>query len=1390
MTAPASDRPGTACEEQEFPVVPESVPAARRLVREVLAAWDRTAVEDSSALVVTELVTNAVLHARGPVRLVLEPYAAAGVRIEVHDGSPAMPLRPIADAGSTTGRGLSLVESLAEAWAAEPTPRGKRVWVHLVPGTEPDDADFGLHPAGLGELGVDDLESWADLLEEVAPERYSVTLGDVPTDLLLAAKAHVDSLVRELTLTAGGAASGVTGALPEHLAGLISDVVQEFAEARHAIKRQALAAAGRGEPRTTLTLTLPTSAADAGERYLAALEEADRYAHTARLLTLAAPPQHQVFRRWYVTSLVSALRSHAAGEQPPPVPSFESFLLGAVDVLAGLQRASALAAHLHDATQRLSAAGGLDDVARAVLDAAARELDATGGALLLADGRHLRPLATQGDAEAYAGRIPTAGAGAAAVAHRDRTPVWLESNEDRAGEPGAVCGLPLLVAGHSIGALELEFADSRLFSTDERAFLTALAAIGAQTLDRVRLDSSRTQVVHRLTRLQAVTTALGQVRDVEAVLDVALSHAGGLVGAFVAAVTLLDDDGRTLRLARVAPGLPAEFAAPTAYGIDEPLPVAEALRRQQPVWVGSVAERDELFPRLRGLDWGPHGLAVIPLVVEDVVLGALTLGFASPGARLPEPSWEFLSAFADTCAQALDRARSAERVEAANRKLAFLADVTDLLGDTVDVERSLGGVSRLAVPELADLCVFHLLEDGELRALDVQSVDAEGAAAARRFNQTWPARMGDLQGIGRVVREREPLLVPVVPVPEPDDPRAAAVAELGVGSLLSVPLVARGRTIGAMTLVTTGSARSYTAVDLQFAQDLARRIAVGVDNARLFAALGAVSSGSAFGTPGPEQDAGRLAGVLETLAAAFFRVDTEGRFAYLNLQAEQLLLRRREELLGRRVRDVLPELVGTVFAEQYATAARTGRPVSFEAEYAPFGSWLEVRATPDPEGMSVFVQRIDERKAVEAERERANARLRTAAAASAALSALLDPEQVIDRLLDLVVPRLAPYAAVALRADLADALDVRTSRSRQGDVRVVAVRHADRAEEEPLSSLLRALPLRTTDAAGAGAVTGTGRPQERPVTEELLRRVAGGDEAAYAALRATGATSAWTVPLVSRGRTLGALSLAEAGAGTLDRDLLADLAVRAAVALDNALLYRSERRNGIELQRHLLPRVTPQRADLQIATRYLPSVQGALTGGDFYEAVEVGDGLLVALGDVVGHGMRSAARMGQLRAITAALALQGLSPGTLLERMAADVDKMLDLGLATLLVGSYDPQGRRLTLASAGHPPPLLLAPDGTATWIEVEPGPPVGVGTGAYPEVVVDLPAHATVVMFTDGLVERRDESLTVGLERLRRALEGASSDPQELADALLLATDRSLGGDDDVALLVLHHH
>jgi len=475
----------------------------RAFVAEELRTFGRPGLIDDAVLVASELASNALLHANGIVRVSVTEHGDA-LRIAVHDRTRVPPVIARQSLEAMTGRGLRLVASLANEWGAEPTRDGKFVWADL------SEAHVSAPFTADDLLDQWDDDGWFD--GEARVTRYRVWLGDVPTSLLLSAKAHVDNLVREFTLAARGAESHVSGELPPHLASLIDSVVTRFSEARQAIKRQALAAANQGLPYVRLELNLPASAADAGEEYLKGLDEADSYCHAARLLTVESPPRHRLFRQWYVGELVAQLRAAEAGLPAPEPMPFDERLLQEFDQASAARAASERVARLYDLSAALARAGSHEAVAAAVLKQGVAALGASGGVVLLAAdaGRLVLPgavgyeedLVSQLRSESEDAELP------AAVALRTGEPVWIESRQDRDRrfpelanlERGTVstCAVPLVIGDHRLGALRFSFPRPRLFDEDERRFVLALAAQTSQALDRALLSEERLEFSRRL----------------------------------------------------------------------------------------------------------------------------------------------------------------------------------------------------------------------------------------------------------------------------------------------------------------------------------------------------------------------------------------------------------------------------------------------------------------------------------------------------------------------------------------------------------------------------------------------------------------------------------------------------------------------------------------------------------------------------------------------------------------------------------------------------------------------------------------------------------------------------------------------------------------------------
>jgi anti-sigma regulatory factor (Ser/Thr protein kinase)/putative methionine-R-sulfoxide reductase with GAF domain len=295
-------------------------------------------------------------------------------------------------------------------------------------------------------------------------------------------------------------------------------------------------------------------------------------------------------------------------------------------------------------------------------------------------------------------------------------------------------------------------------------------------------------------------------------------------------------------------------------------------------------------------------------------------------------------------------------------------------------------------------------------------------------------------------------------------------------------------------------------------------------------------------------------------------------------------------------------------------------------------------------------------------------------------------------------------------------------------------------------------------------------------------------------LREKGLRSLLGAPLIVEGRVTGVMHV-----GTLrpreftddDAALLQLAASRAGPAIERARLFDEldrEHRSAISLQRSLLPERLPDVPGLDIAARYLPSVDEV--GGDWYDVVELPGGVVgLAIGDVAGHGVRAAALMGQLRTGLRAYALEGHGPGETLKRLNRLLQSIGGRGMATAAYAVFSVETGALRIASAGHPPPVLISASGEARLMEVSAAPPLG--TLPYPtheEHEVSLGPGETVLMYTDGLVERRGESLTAGLERLR-ATAGVVASAEEICQRVIDALVPALGAPDDVALVALRN-
>ena len=523
------------------------------------------------------------------------------------------------------------------------------------------------------------------------------------------------------------------------------------------------------------------------------------------------------------------------------------------------------------------------------------------------------------------------------------------------------------------------------------------------------------------------------------------------------------------------------------------------------------------------------------------------------------------------------------------------------------------------------------------------------------------------------------------------------------------------------------------------------------------------------------------ADVMEELPAAVVLLDGAWAIRYANERAERLMGVPVREALGTPVWTALPVLVGTAVEEGVRSAAAHGRKVRFDTVLPGIpGRWWEVSAWPVREGLAVHLVEITARRSAEESARRAAARTTLLARLAADLSGALDGEAALGRLARLVVPTLADACIV-------------TVVDREGRARDVGSWHADPARRDLLARYTDVrLDWLPPDSPVARALT-LGTPVARSV-ESVLELMQPGPTAEM--LRALGPESVVVLPLPAESRTVGVLSLyQDPGRDVSEADVrtAAEVAAQAGRAVERVHRHSQQVQLAEALQRSLLtePPVLP---GVEVAVRYVPAAEAARVGGDWYDAFPLRDGTpVIVIGDVTGHDTAAAAEMGQLRGLLRGVAhAGGGGPAEVLRAFDRAVVDLHPDTLATAALAFIERDGAGGTFlrwASAGHPPPALVRPrdgvlllggTGGELLLGVDP-------TVLRTDSTVRLEAGDTVLLYTDGLVERRDASLDVGLARLCTELAELRGEPLSVVCDELLS--RMLHGtpQDDVALVAL---
>ena len=718
----------------------------------------------------------------------------------------------------------------------------------------------------------------------------------------------------------------------------------------------------------------------------------------------------------------------------------------------------------------------------------------------------------------------------------------------------------------------------------------------------------------------------------------------------------------------------------------------------------------------------------------------------------------------------------------------LLIEAGAVLASSLELPTTMGQVAELTIPGLADLCVIDLRnDDGTIRDVAVAAGDAQIAQELERLRAAHPVDPNSTHPVARVIDSGAPELLSAMTGADlhayaQGSEHERFMLARGYRSAIVAPLLARGRTLGALSVVRIGESERFDQDDLELICELARRAALAIDNARLYSNLRALEQ--------------RLEAILANLAEAITVVDEGGRTVFANQAAA--------ELLGATGPSELTDLPpGTVMARFMVTDER-GRELTLEEMPArrllrgesaePLlvrnvvratgeERWLIVRssAVRDPvSGRISYAVNVYENITEVKRQQLAESFI---AEAIRVLASATDYRLTLPRLVRLAVPQLADMCAVELvdeRGRLEPAIVY------HGDPEVLALAEELSALHVPTLAERRVV----SEVMRSGEPRLISRPEGAPPGER------GADPATL--LAAVGARSAIIAPLAAPTGTLGTITLASCESRRrfiqADLGLAARLGRRAGAAIASARLYGERTRIASILQNALLPESLPEIPGFELSALYRPAGESNEVGGDFYDVFPDGrDRWVLAIGDVCGKGPQAARVTALARNTLRVTAVLGQAPGEMLDTLHRALCEQFSgaapctVCLVALELASARPQ---LTVLLAGHPPPLLIGADGSVSTLG-----DAGTMLGMVEPVLThartyDLRTGETLLLYTDGASEAghaRGQRAEGGLIELSsRAVELSLQDLlSEIQGAALEQSDGVLR--DDVALLAL---
>lgn len=719
-----------------------------------------------------------------------------------------------------------------------------------------------------------------------------------------------------------------------------------------------------------------------------------------------------------------------------------------------------------------------------------------------------------------------------------------------------------------------------------------------------------------------------------------------------------------------------------------------------------------------------------------------------------------------------------------SERLRLLDSVGAVADGSLPLAETLRRVTDVVAPGFSDICIIDAIREGGVARIAVRAGGREDAAEIEAGLRTRPPALPEWLVTGERSWRHLPQWRPHVG--EEELRRMAHSAEdldflrrVDPRSWIVIPIRARGRNLGALTLITAWSGRAYATEDVRFGEILASRIGLALDNAGLFSDLESIER--------------RMDTVMSILDEAIVIHGADGELVFANPAAARMLgyetskdalaaptasIRRRYSIRDEDGHEVAPEAL----AGRRALQGDPGEPQTLRAINLETGEerWTrtKARAIEGTAGEVLYsVTAIEDVTDV----KRAEFANHLLARTGELLSHSIDYRGTLERIPQLLVPEFADWCSIEIPRD-------------DGLLQRVAMAHLDPSRLPLLRTLSERYPLRADRPSRIGDVMRTGEPQLIEPTDAWLQSIAENEEH-LGLLRELAMGSVISVPMTAAAKIVGALVFVnEIGSRSFDdHDLgiASEVARRAAIAIENARIADERARMADALQRELLPPSLPRMPGWEVATMYEPAGEINEVGGDFYEAFPVEGGWAVLLGDVSGKGAAAAAVTAEARhtiRTAGTLAADPVAGLHLLDQALRGRDDVALCSVALVVLPETSAGPAQALVYLAGHPHPILLR-NGAATPVG-EPGPLLGVvDDPAWIPTAVTLELGDQLVLYTDGVIEARgDGNERFGTDRLRRRLAGCEA--PELAVERVRGALFEFGArarDDDAALVAI---